>query len=178
MDTPPTAATLAAEETSTACNASRRPTFDLKFLWLATTLAAIVAALAPLANNASRVILAVYALTFLFGCWKTRRAMLFVLPAMYLPYGWVVVEARRSWRGYNLYWLGMFFQLPGLPFEMTVHPLSEFWLQLLTLTATLALFFVVLMLARPSRRMAIAASLVLSLVSLASSLLCYGVYRA
>ncbi len=66
-------------------NPIERPKYDVRLLLLATTLAAVWLALWPTTSVGGRVVLAVFSFTYLFGCYATRRAVLFVLPSMYLP---------------------------------------------------------------------------------------------
>ncbi len=72
----------------------QRPKFDSRFLLLATTLTGIWMALygglyrmpvVPILDVASLVVVAVIMLTYLFGCPRTRRAVLWTAPALYLP---------------------------------------------------------------------------------------------
>lgn len=125
---------------------------------------------------ASKAIVAIYALTYLFGCWKTRRGMLFVFPALYLPYAWLLAD--WPWNAYRQQWIAMGWQLPGLVAEAPFRPLSELPFALLTSLVTLACFFSALFAARPSLRAAWITGLVVLLMSLGNSILCYALFRA
>ncbi len=158
-------------------DSQERRQFSLRAIWLATTLTALALVSAPFLSGWGRGMLAIYCLTFFFGCWKTRRGLLWVLPAMYAPYAWVFFLDTAPWRSYNVFWRGLFLQLPGLPVELIFHPMSDSWMQALTGIASLTMFFTVLLLARPSLRAAVLASSTLLLISCATSWLCYGFYR-
>jgi hypothetical protein len=165
---------MAAHEPAT-CDA-RRPRYDLRFLFTTLTLAAVWLSLLWITTLASQILLAVYALTYLFGCWKTRRAVVFVLPAMYLPYAWLLFA--WPWHDYRWQWITQLWQLPGMLAEVAIHPSPPLVFALVTSLTTLALFFCAIFAARLSLRAAWITCLVTGLASLANSLLCYTLFRA
>lgn len=162
-------------------NACVRPRwqFDWTFLFALMTLVVLWAALLTITTTASKIILAIYAMTYLFGCWKTRRATLWILPAMYIPYVWLFADwSKWPISQYRWQWIEMLWHLPGLMVEAALHPLSEGWLQIVPSVATLAFFFTAVMLARPSLRLAIVTSIIVFALSLLNSSLCYRMFAA
>ena len=144
----------------------------------AISIVAIWMALLPVTNVASKVVLAIYGLTYLFGCNKTRRAVLILLPAMYLPYLWLFADWQDwPWHGYRWQWIGMLWVLPGLLAEMSMHPLAEPWFSIVVGLATLAVFFTFVMAARPSLRAAITTGIILVLLNAVNSSFCLAIYR-
>lgn len=91
-----------------------RPRFDLSFFTLLVGLAAIWVAFAPWLSWYSLGVLAVFLLTFLFGCWRTRWATLAIAPSMVLPYGWIFFNQVHPWNDYRRQWLAQLFELPGV----------------------------------------------------------------
>lgn len=163
---------------NSACCDSARPQFNLQMLFTALTLSGMWLALAAITSVGSKIVLGVFGLTYLFGCWKTRRAVLSVLPAMYVPYVWLLADWQGwPWRDYHWYWIGMLWHLPGLPVESIMHPTSEFWFQTLTAVSTLLLFFFAVVMGRGSLKAALWTSLLVLLISVPSSAFCYVVYR-
>lgn len=92
----------------------QRPKFDLKFLLLATLLAAIWLAGYSWLSRFSLGVLAVMLLTFLFGCRRTRGATAALVPALIAPYAWIFWDASHPWDSYRRLWAGMLFELPGI----------------------------------------------------------------
>ncbi len=88
------------------------PKFDLRFLFLVVTLAAIWFALLRFQNWGSMSVISVIMLTYLFGCPRTRNAVLTVVPAMYLPFSWPFLELLSR----DNYWIGFLTwgEAPGL----------------------------------------------------------------
>ena len=87
-------------------------------------------ALWPITSVASRVVLAVIMLTYLFGCARTRRATLVMLPVLYLPHAWIVGIQDYPWSEHRWFWVKMYWQLPGLVPETLVRRYpwrSEWW---------------------------------------------------
>ena len=161
-------------EESDVC--SQRPQFGLSFLLTSLLLVGTWAACFAWTVAGRKVVLAVFVLMYLFGCWKSRRAVLFLLPAMYLPYSWVF--AGWPWDSYQRQWIAILWQLSVLVAEMIVHPLDGWLFEFITASATLVLFFAFLMPARRSVHAAMWASSVLFVVSLACSYLSYLAFRA
>jgi hypothetical protein len=91
-----------------------RPKFDLNFLSCLVGLAAIWVALAPWLTWPSVGVLAVFLLTFLFGCRRTRQATLVIGLSMVIPYCWILVNQVRPWDDYRRQWLAQLFELPGV----------------------------------------------------------------
>jgi hypothetical protein len=102
-----------------ACDARlyRLPEFTVKFFVLAAVLVAAWLALWPISNPAARCVSAAIGLTYLFGCPRTRRSVLVMLPALYLPQLWVVWIGDYPWCDYRWHWVKMFWLLPGLIVE-------------------------------------------------------------
>ncbi len=103
---------------SVACDAApyRLPQFTLQFLALATVLVAVWASLWPITSVGSRAVLAVIVLTYLFGCARTRRTVLLMLPAFYVPqlFAFLVKgQAQRLWS--EVFWL-----MPGQGAAITI----------------------------------------------------------
>ncbi len=156
------------------CSAAR-PQFNLAFLFTAMFLVALWSLSFWGTTTGSKVVLAVYALTYLCGCWKTRRAVLCLLPAMYLPYAWLL--AASHWDGYRLQWVAMVWQLPGILAEVLFHPLDGWLFQVVTAVATLMVFFIAIIPARFSFSAASKTSLVVFAAALLNSWLCYQLFR-
>lgn len=93
---------------------ARQFTVKLSTIILALVLAAVWLALWPVTSIESRWVLAAILLTWLFGCRRSRRAVLFMLPAMYAPHCWIFFLADYPWNEYRRLWASMFWQLPGL----------------------------------------------------------------
>lgn len=154
---------------------SQRPQFNLRFLFTALTIAALWLSLFWFTSIASQVLLAIYGLTYLFGCWKTRRAVLMLLPAMYVPYAWLLKD--WPWSDYQRQWIAMVWQLPGILAEVAIHPSGKVVFGVVTSLATLMVFFCGIFAARPSLRSAWITCLVVCLASTANSLLSYVLFR-
>lgn len=153
--------------------------FNLMFLFLLLSLSGIWLALFPVTSIGSKTILAVIGLTFLFGCWKTRRAVLFLVPAMYVPYLWLIADWQdTTWNSYRWQWIEMLWQLPGLLAEVMVHPLSNIWFEVVTTITTISIFLAIVLTARRSRWAAILTSIIVLLASIANSYICMVLYRA
>ncbi|MCA9126826.1 MAG: hypothetical protein KDB22_07070 [Planctomycetales bacterium] len=156
-----------------------RPSFSLRSLFLLATLAAALAALLPVSSVGSCCVLAAISLTISFGCPRTQRIALLLVPILYLPYLWLFVDLGQSrWSSYRWQWIGMYWQLPGLLFELSVHPLDEFWFQLVTATATIVIFLLLVTIGRTSRLAAVLTCSIALLASIANSLICLALYRA
>lgn len=152
---------------------------NLRFLLLTMGVAGLWFGMLPITAIGSRIVLGVYGLTYLFGCGRTRRAVLFVLPTLYLPYLWLISAGWPSeWTGYRWYWIEIAWQLPGLPMEMAMHPLNAPWFDVVTVLTTLFVFFAAVMIARISLRFSILTGLVTLLLSMVSSTLAYIAFRA
>ena len=161
---------------STSTCDARRPQYDMQFLLTALSLSALWLSLWGITTLASKTLLAIYGLTYLFGCWKTRRAMLFVSPALYLPYVWLITD--WPWDAYRRQWIAMGWQLPGLLAEAPWHPLPEVPFAIVTSLVTLGCFFTAIFAARPSLKAAWITSLVVLLLSIGNSFVCYSLFRA
>lgn len=154
-------------------NPFERPKYDVRLLLLATALAAVWLALWPTTSVGGRVIMAVFSLTYLFGCYATRRGVLFVFPAMYLP----VVAAYISldgqswgsrWRGGFDLWLH-----PGCAVSLFLGPSSSSWFLSGAVLSTVVFFLIAVSFARASRWMTVVTALI---VLLASSINCWLVF--
>ena len=108
------------------CDAApyRLPQFTLQFLALATVLVAGWFAMWPITSIASRVVLAVIVLTYLFGCARTRLAVIVMLPALYVPHLWIFLIQDYPWSDYRWLWAKMFWQLPGV---VPVALIRQYW---------------------------------------------------
>lgn len=154
---------------------SQRPQLNLRFLLTALTIAALWLSLFWVTSIASKVLLAIYGLTYLFGCWKTRRAVLMLLPAMYVPYAWLLDD--WPWSEYQRQWIAIVWHLPGILAEVATHPSGKVVLAVVTSLATLVVFFCSIFAARRSLRSAWITCLVVCLASAANSLLSYALFR-
>ena len=161
-----------------AC-AKPRLQFDLNFLVTAMSVTVLWVACLAFTTVASKILLAIFALTYLFGCWKSRRAVLGLLPAMYLPYAWLFANWNEwPFSPYRWQWIAMLWQLPGILVEVAMHPLSDIWLHIVTSVCTVVFFFAALMIARPSLRAAIVTSIAVAVLSSLNSALCYRLFAA
>lgn len=91
-----------------------RVSFKISNLISAAALAGVWLALTPVTSLASRFVLAAIMLTWLFGCWRTRRAVYVMLPAIYVPHLWIFLIRDYPWNENRQLWAAMFWQLPGL----------------------------------------------------------------
>lgn len=152
---------------------------SVRTLFVLITVSALVVTLIPIVSVGSLVVWIVVLFTLAFGGRETRRAAAIVTPALYGPYLWLVADVEsESWTDYRWDWIRMIGQLPGITLEMTMHPLSEIWFQIVTSIGTLAIFSLLVTLARPSRLASILTFCVTLLASLLNSALCYALYRA
>lgn len=150
---------------------SRTPTIDARLLITGALLFAAWASLFAVTTLGSKIVLAVFALTYLFGCWKTRRGVLYLAPAMMVPYGWLV----GYWPGNQLHtsWFATLWQLPGFTLAKSLFATTGTTFEIISGLATLLLFFAFLTPARKSQRAALVTSGLLALASLLNSLLFY-----
>ena len=144
-----------------------------------TTAIALLAASWSVATVSSKVILAVYMATFWAGGWNIRRSMLWLLPAFYLPYLWLVWDyPDYPWNGYRWQWISSALQLPGFLAQVPLHPLPNHWGEVVTGAATLVEFFVFVMLGRSSLRAATMTAVVVLGLSAINSTICLALFRA
>lgn len=150
---------------------SRVPAMDARLLLTGAVLLAAWASLFAVTTLGSKVVLAVVALTYLFGCWKTRRGVLYLMPATYVPYIWLL----GFWPVNHLHtsWFATLWQLPGLPVTQSIITTPGTTFEIISSLATLALFFACLAPARKGPRAALITSGVIAVLSLLNSLLCY-----
>ncbi len=137
------------------CDEAGKPQFNLQLLMVAITLAAVVSALSPFIDGRSHIVISIYALTFLFGCCKTRRAVLFVLPALYLPFAWMVLSSGP----FEFVRVADFWYRPGLSLLGQTQATGMSPVDLLAIALTLLVFFVAILLGRTSSRAAAMVSL-------------------
>ncbi len=144
---------------------------DARLLLTGAVLLVAWASLFAVTTLGSKVVLAVVALTYLFGCWKTRRGVLYLMPAIYIPYVWLV----GLWPVGHLQssWFATLWQLPGLPLTQAIVTTPGTSFELISSFATLLLFFACLAPARQSPPAALMTSGVITVLSLLNSLLCY-----
>ncbi len=158
------------------CDCYQRPQIDLAFLFTLMLLVALWLACWSWTSAGSKVVSAIMALTYLFGCWRTRRAVLVLLPGIYVPYVWLLFD--WPWDSYRLQWIALLWQIPGLVVEMVVHPLQDWLFELVTVMATLVFFFAALLPARWSHRSALFTGLIVFTLSLVASYLCHLAFLA
>lgn len=122
---------LECESQAAACPATcsplkgyERPKFDLDFLAWLIGLTAIWLVFASWFSWYSLAVLAVMELTFLFGCWRTRRATLAIIPAMVVPYIWIFVNQVHGWDEYRRQWLAKLLELPGMVTPVVMRTLG------------------------------------------------------
>jgi hypothetical protein len=127
---------------------SRLPELNLQWLFLALVLLALVAVLSLVVDGKSHILVSLYAMTFLFGCCKTRRSVLFVLPSLYLPCAWWVLSGGK----FDSVQVAGFGYLPGLQVATLFLSGMPGWRQSLSFFMTLAVFFGAVILGRPSSR--------------------------
>ncbi|MEZ6133734.1 MAG: hypothetical protein R3C53_02375 [Pirellulaceae bacterium] len=152
------------DEGPSACDVWRPPPFNLQLLIVVLLASGIVLALTPFFDWFGLALTIVYALTFILGCWKTKRATAYVLLGLYVPLAWTLgaAQMRRPWP---------FWYLPGLPFTMLAVPASYLaWRESVSLGATLAIFFTAILLARPNNRSAVWVAILLFLMMICESL--------
>jgi|GEM_PF-2938968 len=150
------------------------PKFNLRFLFLVVTLAAIWCALQQIQYLQSMIVISVIMLTYLFGCPRTRNAVLTVVPAMYLPFAWLLAyivpfdEYQRS-----------FFQawghLPGV-LSGRFFPESPS-MEIVSAAVTVALFFTGVLALRFSDASGWAIAIPIAAICSWSSLMCYAFSR-
>jgi hypothetical protein len=158
-----------------------RPKFDLNFFALLVGLAAFWVALAPWQTWHSLGVLAVFLLTFLFGCGRTRWATLAIAPSMVIPYAWIFFNQVHPWNDYRRQWLAQLFELPGViaPIVARAQGGSGGALQDgLTAAVTAALLFLLLVTGARINRQWLLAMTFLSLnLNLLNSLVAWGIYK-
>ena len=151
-----------------------RPKFDRKFFVLAGSLAIVWAVSTLVFHRGSVVVLAVVILTFLFGCWKTRRSVLAMTPSLFLPYVWICgveIFSQRQWQSFAD-WLVM----PGVWVLNPAHSSSDGSFQAITAAATVVQFLVFVTIGRISVRWLAGTSLVVAGISLLLSFFARGVF--
>lgn len=104
--------------------------FSLKFLVVAVTLAAICFACAQWLALGSTIVLGIVLSTFLFGDWRTRRAVLVLFPTIYAPFLIFALLGGTNWwmQDASLEWCEHILQLPGI---IAAEPFiySDMWFQ-------------------------------------------------
>ena len=125
-----------------------RVVYDLKFLFLAVTLTGIWTATTRFLSISGVILLAIYMLTYLFGCWKTRRATLFVLPALYIPIFAAILLTGQIKSAI----VQVALESPGFLFAAIFAPMDWPTSRIILVLSTLAIFFSAVMAARPSKR--------------------------
>lgn len=156
-----------------------RALFSLRSIMAATAVVALVIAMRPVTSVGSGIVLASIGLTFFFGDRSTRRAICFIVPVLYLPYVWLFWDWHNyPWHGYRWSWIAMVWQLPGLLAEIPMHPLSDGWFTFVTTSATLAILFTLITIARLNLRSTIIVTVIALLLSSLNSALCLALYRA
>lgn len=158
-----------------------RPKFDLNFVTLLVGLAAIWVAFAPWLSWPSLGVLAVFLLTFLFGCWRTRWATLVIAPSMLIPYSWIFFNQVHPWNDYRRQWLAQLFELPGVitPIVARAQGGAGGVLQDgLWAAVTAALIFLLLVTgARINRQWLLAMTFLGLILNLFNSLVAWGIYK-
>ena len=161
-----------------SCSAMPGFRFDLHLLLAAMAFSLAWLAAFQVSNVPSLVLLAIYGLTYLFGCWKTRRAVLWLLPAMYSPYIWLLGNWQaRPWGEFPWPWIAMYAELPGFLVCQALAPQSRFWSQVLSGLCITVIFFSAVMCARPSPKAARITALVVLLISIGNSVICFEIYK-
>lgn len=64
-------------------------------------------------NGSALVVAAVALLTFMFGCGRTRAATGLVVPALFLPFAWLL-WIEYPWNDYRWQWIASWGVMPGL----------------------------------------------------------------
>lgn len=149
------------------------PQFNLQFLLWLLGLSAIWAASFRIFDWGSLIVLAVIELTYLFGCSRTKKSVIAVVPAMYLPYGWLLTST-YPWNNYRWDWLGHWLQLPGL---VAIFPFgnqsAETWLSGLLSSG---FFLLAVTLGRINPMWRIASALTVLVLSILLSVAAYGMF--
>lgn len=158
----------------------QRPKFDLNLLTLFLGLAAIWLLFAPWMSWYSLGVLAVFLLTFLFGCWRTRWATLAIAPAMMAPYAWIFWNQVHGWGEYRRVWLSKFFEMPGTAAPVILRALGgggavQDGLAAAIMTA--CLFLLLVTGARINRQWLLAMTFLGLNLNLLNSLVIWGVYK-
>ena len=84
-------------------------------------------------------LLAFFALMCFFGSNRTRLAMVVLIAAFYLPYGWLFESSH--WSSYRLSWMAMYLELPALiPSHLLFRELSEFLARVAMVVFTFVMF--------------------------------------
>ena len=123
----------------------RPPKFDLRFLFLTTSLVAVWSSLALVLDALSLTMIATVMLTWLFGCPRTKKATWLVAAAIYIPFGWLIL-IDYPWNEYRWMWISMWGYVFGIvPIKMmpAAHLIEDpgTWLAPLALLFTAVSFF-------------------------------------
>lgn len=140
-----------------------RPKFDRKFFGLAAALAVGWAATIPIFSWGSITVFAVVILTFLFGCWKTRRSVLAIAPCLFFPYLWLLGAELAALQPREV--ISIWLLMPGLLAVFTLDPTSETQFQIVTAVATVLQFLIYVTLGRISIRWLVGTSVVVCWLS-------------
>ncbi len=150
------------------------PKFDLRFLFLVLTLTAIWLALQRVQNVGSMSVISIIMLTFMFGCPRTRKAVLTVVPALYLPFVWLLVYI-VPFNAYHRACIQAWGHLPGL------LPSGFFWnppgTELVAATTTVVLFFAGVLALRFSNVSRWVVAIPTAAMCSWSSLMCFAFFR-
>lgn len=150
------------------------PKFDLRFLFLILTLTAIWLALRRVQNVGSMSVISIIMLTFMFGCPRTRNAVLTVVPAMYLPFAWLLGYV-MPFDAYHWSCLESWGQLPGF------LPGGFFWeppgTEFVAAAITVILFFAGVLSLRFSDASRWAIAIPTAAICSWSSLMCFTFFR-
>jgi hypothetical protein len=90
-----------------------RPQFRLSTLIALISLTSVLFALQPVQNIYSLSVLAVMALTWTFGCRRTKQAVILIAPCFLLPYVWLLL-IDYPWNSNRWNWIRNWACLPGM----------------------------------------------------------------
>ncbi len=151
----------------------RPPQFDIQFLMLATAALAVWLTLWTVTSVGSKFVLAVVLLTLLFGCGRTRRAVIFVVPGLFLPYLTLLLRFNRGMLNDSSYpAIAYLWQLPGILAATGQQRAADLGFIVLTVIATLFVFFAFVMLGRVSPLFSKIAGVLALLYSFLNCLIC------
>ncbi len=93
------------------------PQFNLTLLFQVIALTAIWLVLIPWQNPWSMVQVTIIMLTWIFGCWQTKRAVVLVGLCWFVPFVWMLL-IEYPWNEYRSYWVSVWGVAPAIPLSM------------------------------------------------------------
>jgi hypothetical protein len=155
------------ETTGNSCSMETcRPQVGISTLLLTISLICVLLALRQILSIYSIAVLAIAGLTWIYGCRRTKQAVLVVTPCFLLPYLWLLM-IDYPWSPYRWQWIANWGCLPGLiPAQMVSNQESIYLLVAAIITAVWLVGAVSLIrFWRSSRWWVLATTLVFNLVN-------------